>query len=150
MKKLADKVAAAGFYVVVPDFFYGDPYVSDKPDRPFTVWIKDHGPISGLFLPTKAKGFEDAKLIIDALKTKGASSIEAAGFCWGTAKVMVELSKVALIQAAVMLHPLFVIVDDIKGKILGAFLFTSSVRFIRNWFGTSDGLFVNVLQRFLH
>ncbi|KAK8703777.1 hypothetical protein V6N13_047423 [Hibiscus sabdariffa] len=115
LRKLADKVAAAGFYVVVPDFFYGDPYVSDKPDRPFTVWIKDHAP---------AKGFEDAKLIIDALKSKGASSIGAAGFCWG-AKVVIELSKVALIQAAVMLHPLFVTVDDIKGvklpiAILGA------------------------------
>ncbi|KAK8703780.1 hypothetical protein V6N13_047426 [Hibiscus sabdariffa] len=68
----------------------------------------------------KAKGFEDAKLIIDALKSKGASSIGAAGFCWGgllitSAKVVVELSKVALIQAAVMLHPSFVTVDDIKG-----------------------------------
>ncbi|KAK8682301.1 hypothetical protein V6N13_054693 [Hibiscus sabdariffa] len=103
--KLADKVAAAGFYVVVPDFFFGDPYVSDKPDRPMSVWIKDHAP---------AKSFQDAKLIIDALKSKGASSIGAAGFCWG-AKVVVELSKVALIQAAVMLHPSFVTVDDIKG-----------------------------------
>ncbi|GMI64270.1 hypothetical protein like AT3G23600 [Hibiscus trionum] len=104
LRKLADKVAAAGFYVVVPDFFYGEPYVSDKPDRPLPVWLKDHGP---------AKGFEDAKLIIDALKSKGVSSIGAAGFCWG-AKVVVELSKVALIQAAVMLHPSFVTVDDIK------------------------------------
>ncbi|XP_038991253.1 endo-1,3;1,4-beta-D-glucanase-like [Hibiscus syriacus] len=115
LRKLADKVAAAGFYVVVPDFFYGDPYFSDKPDRPLTAWIKDHEPV---------KGFEDAKPIIDALKSKGVSSIGAAGFCWG-AKVVVELSKVALIQAVVMLHPSFVTVDDIKGlkvpiAILGA------------------------------
>ncbi|KAL4308832.1 hypothetical protein GQ457_01G024340 [Hibiscus cannabinus] len=107
-EKLADKVAAAGFYAVVPDFFDGDPYVSDKPDRPFTVWIR--------IMDRLAKGFEDAKLIIDALKIKGALSIEAGGFCWGIAKVMVELSKVALIQAAVILHPLFVTVDDIKGR----------------------------------
>ncbi|MBA0696644.1 hypothetical protein Goari_003181, partial [Gossypium aridum] len=131
--KLADKVAAAGFYVVAPDFFYGEPFVRDKPDRPFPAWIKDHGP---------DKGFEDAKLIIDALKSKGVSSIGAAGFCWGgeyhfitrwlklnllitSAKVVVELAKVALIQAAVMLHPSFVTVDDIKSvkvpiAILGA------------------------------
>nr|KJB72698.1 hypothetical protein B456_011G191300 [Gossypium raimondii] len=115
LRKLADKVAAAGFYVVAPDFFYGEPFVRDKPDRPFPAWIKDHGP---------DKGFEDAKLIIDALKSKGVSSIGAAGFCWG-AKVVVELAKVALIQAAVMLHPSFVTVDDIKSvkvpiAILGA------------------------------
>ncbi|KAG8480917.1 hypothetical protein CXB51_025724 [Gossypium anomalum] len=115
LRKLADKVAAAGFYVVAPDFFYGEPFVRDKPDRPLPAWIKDHGP---------DKGFEDAKLIIDALKSKGVSSIGAAGFCWG-AKVVVELAKVALIQAAVMLHPSFVTVDDIKSvkvpiAILGA------------------------------
>ncbi|MBA0841297.1 hypothetical protein Goarm_003793, partial [Gossypium armourianum] len=42
-----------------------------------------------------------------------------------SAKVVVELAKVALIQAAVMLHPSFVTVDDIKSvkvpiAILGA------------------------------
>nr|KYP58175.1 Endo-1,3,1,4-beta-D-glucanase [Cajanus cajan] len=70
------------------------------------------------------KGFEDAKSIIDALKSKGVSVIGAAGFCWG-AKVVVELAKSRLIQAAVQLHPSFVSVDDIKGvdipiAILGA------------------------------
>ncbi|KAL4312367.1 hypothetical protein GQ457_01G032810 [Hibiscus cannabinus] len=112
LRKLADEVAAAGFYVVVPDFFYGEPYVLDNP---IPAWLNDHDP---------AKGFEDAKLIIDALKSKEVSSIGAAGFCWG-AKVVVELSKAALIQAAVMLHPSFVTVDDIKSvrvpiAILGA------------------------------
>lgn len=29
------------------------------------------------------KGYEDAKAIIAALKSKGASAIGAAGFCWG-------------------------------------------------------------------
>ncbi|XWS09047.1 hypothetical protein CRYUN_Cryun40dG0052100 [Craigia yunnanensis] len=110
-----DKVAAAGFYVVVPDFLYGDPYVPESSDRPIPVWLKEHG---------VDKGFEDAKIIIDALKSKGVSSIGAAGFCWG-AKIVVELAKDALIQAAVMLHPSFVTLDDIKSvkvpiAILGA------------------------------
>ncbi|XVF64986.1 hypothetical protein PTKIN_Ptkin09bG0210600 [Pterospermum kingtungense] len=114
-RKLADKVAAAGFYVVVPDFLYGDPFVFDKPDRPLAVWLKDHGP---------DKGFEDTKIIIDALKSKGVSSIGAAGFCWG-AKVVAGLARDVLIQAAVMLHPAFLVLDDIKGvkvpiSILGA------------------------------
>ena len=33
-----------------------------------------------------------------------------------SAKVVVELSKQELVQAAVLLHPSFVTVDDIKGK----------------------------------
>ncbi|GKV19520.1 hypothetical protein SLEP1_g29766 [Rubroshorea leprosula] len=105
LRKLADKVAAAGFHVLVPDFFYGDPFVPDNSDRPIMVWIKDHG---------ADKGFEDAKPVIDALKSKGITAIGAAGFCWG-AKVVVQLAISGLIQAAVLLHPSLVTVDDIKG-----------------------------------
>ncbi|KAL2339136.1 hypothetical protein Fmac_013582 [Flemingia macrophylla] len=115
LRYLADKVAAAGYYVIVPDFFHADPYNPDNTSRPVPVWLKDHGP---------DKGFEAAKPIIDALKGKGVLAIGAAGFCWG-AKVVVELAKSRLIQAAVQLHPSFVSVDDIKGvdipiAILGA------------------------------
>ncbi|KAH9765337.1 DLH domain-containing protein [Citrus sinensis] len=48
LRKLADKVAAAGFYVAVPDFFHGDPNVDGG--RPLQEWIKDHG---------VEKGFEE-------------------------------------------------------------------------------------------
>ncbi|KAH9765350.1 DLH domain-containing protein [Citrus sinensis] len=114
LRKLADKVAAAGFYVAVPDFFHGDPYVADG-GKPLQEWIKDHG---------VDKGFEEAKPVIQALKSKGITAIGAAGFCWG-AKVVVQLGKREFIQAAVLLHPSFVTVDDIKGvevplSILGA------------------------------
>lgn len=104
LRKLADKVAAAGFYVVVPDFFYGDPYKPENTEKPLPVWIQSHG---------TDKGFEDAKPVIAALKNKGTSAIGAAGFCWG-AKVVVELSKSDYLQAAVLLHPSLVTVDDIK------------------------------------
>ncbi|XP_050240371.1 endo-1,3;1,4-beta-D-glucanase-like [Quercus robur] len=105
LRKLADKVAASGFYVVVPDFFHGEPFVLDNANRPIQVWSKDHGP---------DKGFEEAKPVIEALKSKGVSAVGAAGFCWG-AKVVVELAKTELIQAAVLLHPSLVTLDDIKG-----------------------------------
>ncbi|OIW18448.1 hypothetical protein TanjilG_13200 [Lupinus angustifolius] len=115
LRKLADTIAAAGYYVVVPDFFDGEPYNPQNPDRPFPLWIKDH---------KQDKGFEAAKPIIEDLKRQGVSTIGAAGFCWG-GKVVVELSKSRLIQAAVHLHPSFVTVDDIQGvdiptAILGA------------------------------
>ncbi|XP_016487001.1 endo-1,3;1,4-beta-D-glucanase-like [Nicotiana tabacum] len=114
LRKLADKVAAAGFYVVVPDFLRGDPHIANDV-RPLELWIKDHGP---------DQGFEDAKPVIEALKSKGVTKIGAVGFCWG-AKVVVELAKYAYIQAAVLLHPSFVAVDDMHAvkvpiSILGA------------------------------
>ncbi|XP_040873401.1 carboxymethylenebutenolidase homolog isoform X3 [Glycine max] len=105
LRNIADKVAAAGYYVVVPDFFYGDPYNPENASRPLSVWLKDHG---------TDKGSEAAKSIIEALKSKGVTAIGAAGFCWG-GKVVVELAKSRLIQADVLLHPAFVSVDDIKG-----------------------------------
>ncbi|KAL5065305.1 hypothetical protein RYX36_027042 [Vicia faba] len=115
LRKLADKVAAAGYYVVVPDFLNGEPYNPENLNRPLPIWIKDHG---------TDKGFEDAKLIIEAIKSKGVSFVGAAGFCWG-GKVATELAKFKLIPAVVLLHPSFVSVDDIKGvdipiSILGA------------------------------
>jgi len=45
-RKLADKVAAAGYYVVVPDFLYGDPFTSENANRPLPVWLTDHQPVS--------------------------------------------------------------------------------------------------------
>lgn len=49
LRKLADKVAAAGFYTVVPDFLKGDPYNPENVEKPATIWIKEHGPVSYLF-----------------------------------------------------------------------------------------------------
>lgn len=45
-RKLADKVAATGYYVVVPDFLYGDPFNPEDATRPLPVWLKDHPPVS--------------------------------------------------------------------------------------------------------
>lgn len=104
LRVIADKVAAAGFFVVVPDFLYGDPHDANDAARPIGVWIKDHTP---------HKGYEDAKKVISQLKAQGISAVGAAGFCWG-AKVVTELSKTSDIQSAVLLHPSFVTVDDIK------------------------------------
>ncbi|KAK3135696.1 hypothetical protein QOZ80_5BG0422330 [Eleusine coracana subsp. coracana] len=66
------------------------------------MWLQSHDP-----------AFEEAKPVIAALKSKGVLTIGAAGYCWG-AKVVVELAKVHEIQAAVLLHPSLLAVDDIK------------------------------------
>ncbi|GAB2210291.1 hypothetical protein Droror1_Dr00015554 [Drosera rotundifolia] len=115
LRKLADKVAADGYFVIVPDFLHGDPYAPENTERPFFVWQKDHG---------ADKVYEEAKPVIDALKSKGVTKIGSAGFCWG-AKVVVQLGISEHIQAAVLLHPSFVTVEEIKAvkapiAILGA------------------------------
>ncbi|XP_050240380.1 endo-1,3;1,4-beta-D-glucanase-like isoform X2 [Quercus robur] len=115
-RKLADKVAAAGFFVVVPDFLHGDS-VTDLSDPKFDqdTWMKAHN---------TEKGFEDAKPVIEALKSKGFSAIGAAGFCWG-AMVLVKLASSTDLQAAVLLHPGRITEDEINNvkipiSILGA------------------------------
>ncbi|CAN6342117.1 unnamed protein product [Urochloa humidicola] len=103
LRKIADKVASSGYFVVVPDFLHGDPYTPNA-ERPLPVWRQSHAP---------KKGFEEAKPVIAALKEKGMASVGAAGYCWGGV-VVVELAKAPDIQAAVVLHPGPVTVDDIK------------------------------------
>ncbi|KAL6571530.1 hypothetical protein OROHE_003173 [Orobanche hederae] len=106
LRKIADKVGAAGFYTLVPDFFHGDPFVSGRPEKPFQDWIKEH--------PAKEKGIKDAKAVIKALESKGITKIGAAGFCWG-GKPVVDLTKRPSIQAVVLLHPTYVTIKDIEG-----------------------------------
>ncbi|KAI3926735.1 hypothetical protein MKW92_021821 [Papaver armeniacum] len=101
LRNLADKVAAAGYYVVVPDFFHGDPYT---PGKDVLVWFQSHG---------TDKGAVEAKQVIKALKHKGISAVGAAGMCWG-GKVVAELAKSDDLKAVVMMHPSGATVDDIK------------------------------------
>lgn len=97
LRKLADKVAAAGFLVVVPDLLYGD-YIVDfhNPQFDREAWRKAHG---------TDKASEDVKPLIAALKSKGVKSIGAAGFCWGGVVVVKLAISSSDIQAAVILHP---------------------------------------------
>ncbi|KAL2506764.1 alpha/beta-Hydrolases superfamily protein [Abeliophyllum distichum] len=95
LRKLTDKVATSGFLVVVPDFYYGDPYAPDKPGFDQESWLKAH---------TTEKGCEDAKAVISTLKSKGVSDVGVAGFCWG-GMVLGKLAKFDCIKAAVVLHP---------------------------------------------
>ncbi|KAI3965563.1 hypothetical protein MKX01_010520 [Papaver californicum] len=100
LRKLADKVASAGYYVVVPNFLHGDPFT---PEKDLITWYQFH---------LAEDAAEEARPIIEALRSKGIFAIGAAGICWG-AKVLVELSKLVDLKAIVMLHPSLVTVDDI-------------------------------------
>ncbi|KAC9372044.1 hypothetical protein E3N88_45940 [Mikania micrantha] len=115
LRKIADKLASAGYYAVVPDCFFGDPSflkLSYKSDQPNGSILPNPG--SDIKPNSRKLAVEFAKPVIHALQEKGISKIRAAGFCWG-AKVVVEVAKDADIQVAAFLHPTFVTLDDIKG-----------------------------------
>ncbi|XP_019197224.1 PREDICTED: endo-1,3;1,4-beta-D-glucanase-like [Ipomoea nil] len=104
LRKLADKIGGAGFYVVVPDFFHGDPYVENGA-KPIGVWLKDHA------VDNVSK---DAKVVIEDLKAAGISKVGIGGVCSG-GKTVVDLAKIPCVEATVLLHPAFVTLDDIQG-----------------------------------
>ncbi|XP_019169042.1 PREDICTED: endo-1,3;1,4-beta-D-glucanase-like isoform X2 [Ipomoea nil] len=103
MRKLADKVGDAGFYVVVPDFFHGDPYVENGA-KPIGVWLKDHA-VDNVC--------NDAKVVIEDLKAGGVTKVGIGGVCSG-GKAAVDLAKIPCVEATVLLHPAFVTLDDIQ------------------------------------
>lgn len=103
-RKLADKVAEAGYLVVAPDFFYGDPLDVHNPQVDRVAWMNAHD---------AAKGCDDAKAVVEALKNKGVAAIGAAGFCWG-GMAGVKLAKFDCIKAVVILHPGPITVEEIN------------------------------------
>ncbi|CAI9753447.1 unnamed protein product [Fraxinus pennsylvanica] len=86
-RKLADKVAASGFLVVVFHFYYGDPFDPDSHGLEPQSWMKAH--------PTA---------VISTVKSNGVSVVGTGGFCWG-GMVVVKLAKFDCIKAAVVLNP---------------------------------------------
>ncbi|CAO2201107.1 unnamed protein product [Urochloa humidicola] len=99
-RKIADKVADAGFFVVAPDFFNGDYLVSIDN---LTEWFKSHSPV---------KAVKDAKPLFDALKKEG-KSIGVGGYCWG-GKFGVEMAKTNDVKVISISHPYIVTADDMK------------------------------------
>ncbi|KAK2658685.1 hypothetical protein Ddye_005218 [Dipteronia dyeriana] len=91
-RNIADKVAPARFLAVVPDFNFGDPANSTDPHFDRDAWLKNH---------TTDKGYEDAKPVIAALRSKGKVAV----------KLVVGSDD---IQAATLLHPSRVTEDDIN------------------------------------
>ncbi|KAM3287522.1 hypothetical protein P3S67_020952 [Capsicum chacoense] len=127
--KLADKVAAVGYYVWFLIFFV----VITTTDKPLSIWTH---------LMEQEKGFEDAKQVVAALRIEVYLQLELQGFAGvvslnlmvlglsnpcvlaivcdpdlplSNRKVVTELAKSDNIQAAVLLHPSLVKVDDMKG-----------------------------------
>ncbi|KAH8955497.1 hypothetical protein BDL97_08G142400 [Sphagnum fallax] len=105
VRKLADKVAAAGYFVVVPDILHGDPLVLLAGPNPLAgvpAWVAKHPP---------SEAVPDVRKVAEELQSKGKSSLGFAGFCWG-AKVGALVGKDHTFKAIVQLHPSFVEPSD--------------------------------------
>lgn len=103
LRKLADKVAAVGYFVVVPDVLQGDPFAGSFAAGDFAPWAAKH--------PPTGAALEIARSMVELVKDKGIGAVGAAGFCWG-AKVVACLGKEKDVRAVVQLHPSFVDVSD--------------------------------------
>ncbi|KAL2621603.1 hypothetical protein R1flu_001808 [Riccia fluitans] len=108
LRKLADRTAAKGFFVVVPDVFHGDPFVPADPTNPMAsapAWMAKHDPTD----------LSDVKAIIKQLKEQGIQKIGATGFCWG-GKMAITLANESepLIQTAVLCHPSLVNHEEVR------------------------------------
>jgi dienelactone hydrolase len=96
LRKLADKVAASGYLVAVPDVLQGDPFAGNFAAGDFGPWVAKH--------PPKGAALEIARGTVAAVRATGIESVGVAGMCWG-AKVVAYLMKSKDIRAAVQLHP---------------------------------------------
>jgi dienelactone hydrolase len=100
LRKVADKVAKKGYYVVVPDYFRGDPLVNLSD---ITTWLPKH--------PVAAE-VESSNKIVLSVKAKGISSVGFAGFCWGGKLAALVGKQIGVTKAIVQTHPAFVTASD--------------------------------------
>jgi len=111
---IADQFAANGYFVFMPDLFYGDPIPMNRPgDFDIMKWM--HGEYSEkkiAHLPPVVDPIIEKS--IKAMKTKyGVKKIGAVGYCFG-AKYVVRFLKPGQIDVGYSAHPSFVEEDELK------------------------------------
>jgi dienelactone hydrolase len=102
-------MAAAGYFVVAPDLFHGDPVPADAMKKGFSFppWIAKHGP--DVVDPVVAN-------TIKALREEyGVKKIGAVGYCFGGRYVLRFLAKGKGLDAGFAAHPSMVSTEEIEG-----------------------------------
>ncbi|QKX55385.1 uncharacterized protein TRUGW13939_02478 [Talaromyces rugulosus] len=116
---IADQFAAAGYFVVLPDLFYGDTVPLNRPEG-FNVmdWVKNHFP-------------EQTDPIIESVLTEmrenlGCKRIGGVGYCFG-GKYVCRFLKPGKLDAGYTAHPTMVDADELSG-IEGPLSISAAVR----------------------
>ncbi|KAL3695842.1 hypothetical protein R1sor_009918 [Riccia sorocarpa] len=107
-RHLADKLAASGHFVVLADYLDKDYFFSPNPDDIYDglpAWLEKH---------SKPRAIERASRVIKTLRGKGVKRIGAMGNCWGAKITIGLLFGDKGVDAAVMNHPSFLTVDEVK------------------------------------
>lgn len=107
-KLVSDEFGKAGYRVIVPDLFNGDPAPAN-PSEDFdlkTQWFPNHG-------------FDTAKVVTDKVLDYIKSEIKpsflgAIGYCYG-AKLAIQHSGEKKVDSIAIAHPSFVTKDEVKG-----------------------------------
>jgi len=114
---IADQFAANGYFVVMPDVFYGDPIPLNRPgDFDIQKWLKGEYPTSpkGGHLPPTVDPIIDACLV--EMRTKyGCEKIAAVGYCFGAKYVVRHLRPdQGKIDVGYVAHPSFVTEEELR------------------------------------
>ncbi|EGP85734.1 uncharacterized protein MYCGRDRAFT_74155 [Zymoseptoria tritici IPO323] len=108
-KLIMDAFAAAGYLVLGPDYFRGDPVYkhstnptdpSANPDFDFGAWLAKHQAFSDPFVP---KWVEEVKQKYG----KSGAKFACTGYCYGAPYVMEQLSEKGICTAGAFAHPAF-------------------------------------------
>jgi len=99
-KQTADRLGEAGFRVVMPDIFRGNPWTEMPIVYPkLLAWLND--------VASDEIVMRDIKNVVQSLKDDGVATVGAVGFCWG-AKPAIQGSEAGLLDAIGSAHPSFV------------------------------------------
>jgi dienelactone hydrolase len=101
---LADGFAAAGYYVIMPDIFNGDPWVLPPPEgATIQGWLENH-------MPKQTMPIVDA--VLNGIKTElKPEKIGAVGYCFG-AKYVTRLLAGG-VDAGFNAHPSLVTIEEL-------------------------------------
>ncbi|EXJ80436.1 esterase/lipase [Capronia coronata CBS 617.96] len=113
---LADKFAANGYFVMMPDLFYGDPVPLNRPgDFDMQKWRRgEYGGLNKSHTPSTIDPIVHACLV--EMRTKyQCKKIAAAGYCFGAKYVVRHLvSGPSKIDVGYAAHPSFIDEDELK------------------------------------
>lgn len=101
-KQVCDRLAAAGYLVVGPDVFRGQPWTLDKfppkPEDNFLGWLQGYS--------WEAVVSKDVTAVVSALQAQGVTKFASVGWCWGASMaVQAAAADPGSFKATAFLHP---------------------------------------------
>mmetsp|Transcript_11842 Transcript_11842/g.13028 ORF Transcript_11842/g.13028 Transcript_11842/m.13028 type:complete len:244 (-) Transcript_11842:100-831(-) len=120
-QQVCDILAAAGYYVVMPDFFKGNPWpLEGFPPKDWSglkKWIGEAG--------TWEVIQPDFKKVVAFLKEKGATKMAFYGFCWGVLMAL-HASATGLFKVCGGAHPASLCNAELMSKVKSPIVFLPS------------------------